>query len=86
MYFKNSAEVFQPASFEIGPNILPFLPDYLLGFLLKLSVYKYKYNINIKIQYTHHTKYLPLEVHILSTSNFNRIDHFKHKMALKRTF
>ena len=37
-------------------------------------------------KYTHRTKYLPLEVHILSTSNFNRIDHFKYKIALKHTF
>ena len=37
-------------------------------------------------KYTHHTKYLPLEVHILSTSNFNRIDRFKHKIALKNNF
>ena len=35
----------------------------------------------------HHTKYQPLEVYILSTSNFNRTDHqFKHKIALKHTF
>ena len=34
----------------------------------------------------HHTKYLSLEVYILPTSNFNRIDHFKHKIALKHTF
>ena len=40
----------------------------------------------ISYKYTHHTKYLPLEVYILSTSNFNRIDHFKHKIALKHTF
>ena len=31
----------------------------------------------------HHAKYLPLEVYILSTTNFN---HFKHKIALKHTF
>ena len=40
----------------------------------------------ISYKYTHHTKYLPLEVYILSTSNFNWIDHFKHKIALKHTF
>ena len=40
----------------------------------------------ISYKYTHHTKYLPLEVYILSTSNFNRIDHFKPKIALKHTF
>ena len=34
----------------------------------------------------HHTKYVPLEVYILSTSNFNRIDHFKLKIALKHAF
>ena len=34
----------------------------------------------------HHTKYLPLEVYILSTNNFNRIDHFKHKIVLEHTF
>ena len=28
----------------------------------------------ISYKYTHHTKHLPLEVYILSTSNFNRID------------
>ena len=32
----------------------------------------------------HHTKHLPLEVYILSTSNFNRIDHFKDKIALNQ--
>ena len=40
----------------------------------------------ISYKYTHHTKYLPLEVYILSTSNFNRIDRFKHKIALKHNF
>ena len=38
----------------------------------------------ISYKYTNHTKYLPLEVYILSTSNFNRTDHFK--FALKHTF
>ena len=40
----------------------------------------------ISYKYTNHTKYLPLEVYILSTSIFNRTDHFKHKFALKHTF
>ena len=40
----------------------------------------------ISYKYTHHTKYLPLEVYILSTSSFNKIDHFKRKIALKYTF
>ena len=40
----------------------------------------------ISYKYTQHTKYLPLKVHILSTSIFNRIDHFKHKIALKHNF
>ena len=39
----------------------------------------------ISYKYTYHTKYLPQEVYILSTSNFNWIDHFKHKIALKHT-
>ena len=38
----------------------------------------------ISYKYTNHTKYLPLEVYILSTSIFNRTDHFK--FALKHTF
>ena len=42
--------------------------------------------LKISYKYTHHTKYLPLEVYILSTSNFNRIDRFKHKIALKHNF
>ena len=42
--------------------------------------------MKISYKYTHHTKYLPLEVYILSTSNFNRIDHFKDTIALKQTF
>ena len=41
----------------------------------------------VKIKkYTHRTKYFPLEVYILLTSNFNRIDNFKHKISLKHTF
>ena len=40
----------------------------------------------ISYKYRNHTKYLPLEVYILSTSIFNRTDHFKHKFALKHTF
>ena len=40
----------------------------------------------ISYKYTNHTKYLPLEVYILSTSIFNRTDHFKHKFTLKHTF
>ena len=40
----------------------------------------------ISYKYTHQTKYFPLEFYILSTSNSNRIDHFKHKIALKHTF
>ena len=40
----------------------------------------------ISYKYTHYTKYLPLEVYILSISNFTRIDYFKHKIALKHTF
>ena len=42
--------------------------------------------LKISYKYTHHTKYLPLELYILSTSNFNRIDRFKHKIALKHNF
>ena len=41
---------------------------------------------DISYKYTNHTKYLPLEVYILSTSIFNRTDHFKYKFALKHTF
>ena len=37
-------------------------------------------------KYTHRTNYLPLEEYILLTSNFNRIDSFKHKIALKHNF
>ena len=40
----------------------------------------------ISYNYMHQTKYLPLKFYILPTSNFNRIDHFKHKIALKHTF
>ena len=39
--------------------------------------------LKISYTYTHHTKYLPLEVCILSTSNFNKIDRFKHKIPVK---
>ena len=42
--------------------------------------------LKISQKYTHHTKYLPLEVHILSTSNFHRIDRLKQKIALKNNF
>ena len=42
----------------------------------KLQIYKH----------THRTNYLPLAVYILLTSNFNRIDSFKHKIALKHNF
>ena len=42
--------------------------------------------LKISYKYTHHTKHLPLEVYILSTSNFNRIDHFKQKITLKHNF
>ena len=40
---------------------------------------------SLKISYicTHQTKYLHLEEYILSTSNLNRIDHFKHKIAFR---
>ena len=34
----------------------------------------------------HHKKYLHLEEYILTTSNLNRIDRFKHKIALKHNF
>ena len=37
-------------------------------------------------KYRHHTKYLPIEIYTLSTSNFNRIDCFKQKIALKHNF
>ena len=36
--------------------------------------------LKISYKYTYHTKYLPLEVCVLSTSNFNRIDRFKQKL------
>ena len=42
--------------------------------------------LKINYRYTHHTKHLHLEEYILSTSNFNRIDRFKHKIALKHNF
>ena len=41
--------------------------------------------LKISYKYTHHTN-LPLEVYILSTSNFNRIDRFKHEITLKHNF
>ena len=37
-------------------------------------------------KYRHHTKYLPIEIYTLSTSNFNRIDRFKQQIALKHNF
>ena len=37
-------------------------------------------------KYRHHTKYLPVEIYTLSTSNFNRIDRFKQKIAWKHNF
>ena len=37
-------------------------------------------------KYRHHTKYLPVEIYTLSTSNFNSIDRFKQKIALKQNF
>ena len=37
-------------------------------------------------KYRHHTKYLPVEIYTLSTSNFNRIDRFKQKIAQKHNF
>ena len=40
--------------------------------------------LKISYKYAHHTKYLSLEVYILSTSNFNKIDRFKYKIALKK--
>ena len=40
--------------------------------------------LKISYKYTHHTKYVALETYILSISNFNRIDRFKHKTALKQ--
>ena len=43
-------------------------------------------SLEINYKYTPHTKYLHLEENILSTSNFNRIDRFKHKIALKHNF
>ena len=44
--------------------------------------------LKISYKYKRHTKYLPIEVkvYILSISNFNRIDRFKHKIALKYNF
>ena len=42
--------------------------------------------LKINYKYTHHTKYLHLEEYILSTSNFNRIDRIKHKIALEHNF
>ena len=42
--------------------------------------------LKISYKYLYHAKYLPLEVYILSTSNFNRTDRFKHKIALKNNF
>ena len=42
--------------------------------------------LKISYIYTHHTRYLHLDEHILSTSNLNRIDRFKHKIALKHSF
>ena len=42
--------------------------------------------LKISYKYANHTKYLPLEVYILSTINFNGIDRFKHKIALKHNF
>ena len=61
--------------------------DYLLssklnhGFSSKNTTFS-----KISYKYTHQTKYFPLEFYILSTSNFNSIDHFKHKITLKHTF
>ena len=40
----------------------------------------------ISYKYTNHTKYLRLEVYILSTTIFKRTDHFKHKFALNTLF
>ena len=42
--------------------------------------------LKITCIYTHHTKYLHLEEYILLTSNLNRIDCFKHKIALEHDF
>ena len=42
--------------------------------------------LKISYKYTHHAKYLPLEVYILSTNNFSRIDRFRHNIALKHNF
>ena len=42
--------------------------------------------LKISYKYTHHTKYVPLETYVLSSSNLNRIDRFKHKTALKHNF
>ena len=42
--------------------------------------------LKINYKYTHHTKYLHIEEYISSTSNFNRIDHAKHKFALVHNF
>ena len=42
--------------------------------------------MKINYKYTHHKKHLHLEEYILSTSNFNRIDRFKRKIALKHNF
>ena len=42
--------------------------------------------LKINYKFAHHAKYLHLEEYILSTSNFNRIDHFKHEVALKHCF
>ena len=43
--------------------------------------------LKISSKYLYHAKYLPLEVYILSTSNFNRTDqNCKHKITLKNNF
>ena len=42
--------------------------------------------LKISYKYTHHAKYLPLEVYILLTNNFKRIDRFRHNIALKHNF
>ena len=42
--------------------------------------------LKVSYIYTHHTKYLHLEEYILTTSNLNRIDRFKNKIALKHNF
>ena len=51
-------------------------------------IFRRKYGIfeNISYMYTHHTNYLHLEEHILSSSNLYRIDRFKHKIALKHNY